>query len=419
MGEKKKIIFKSFDYMHCDDFAKILNDMAAKGWHFKEWGWGLKFEKGEPENATYAVEVFTKASENDMRPEPHTQEFAEYCEAAGWKFIDAKQKFCIFKKVDKNAVELFTSEERVTNSFKAMMSGSAIVLLILYALNALSQWQILFRFEQHIFSGLFVFSFSVWNVLFLEQLCTLLHVCWKKYRWTKDIREGKEVYVGNKKDKCFISCRAIFLLLLLVILIYHCYLIGRIELPIISAFLIGIILIFSMVVAKIRPESNLNSLLQVGMGFILILTLVIFTAITIFDDNEKISIQKEELPLLVSDYRAYTEEIEEITIVHDVNFLGSIDTYVILDRKNSISYDIYQSEYTKILDKIWEKQLEKKGNQDTIDCTKEWEAKTAVRNPFGVYYVRYENSILVLRENKDVYLDTEQIAIICDKLGIR
>ena len=80
MSRNIKTTFKAFDYMHCDDFARYLSEMAAKGWHFKEWGAGLKFEKGEPAQVKYAVEVFTKASENDLRPEPNTQEFAEYCE---------------------------------------------------------------------------------------------------------------------------------------------------------------------------------------------------------------------------------------------------------------------------------------------------------------------------------------------------
>ena len=140
MKAKTKTVLKGFDYMHCDDFAKYLSDMAAKGWHFKEWGLGLKFEKGEPEQATYAVEVFSKASENDLRPEPTTKEFAEYCEAAGWRFVDGKQKFCIFKKIDANAMELFTPEERVINSFKGTLSGAAITLCVLYGINACMQW---------------------------------------------------------------------------------------------------------------------------------------------------------------------------------------------------------------------------------------------------------------------------------------
>ena len=41
MGAKRKTVLKGFTYMHCDDFAKYLSDMAAKCWHFKEWGVGL------------------------------------------------------------------------------------------------------------------------------------------------------------------------------------------------------------------------------------------------------------------------------------------------------------------------------------------------------------------------------------------
>ena len=49
MSAARKTVLKGFDYMHCDDFALYLGKMAAKGWHFREWGIGLKFEKGEPE----------------------------------------------------------------------------------------------------------------------------------------------------------------------------------------------------------------------------------------------------------------------------------------------------------------------------------------------------------------------------------
>ena len=154
MSSNKKTVLKGFDYMHCDDFAKYLEDMAAKGWHFEEWGAGLKFEQGEPEQATYAVEVFTKASENDMRPEPQTEEFAEYCEVAGWKLVDAKQKFCIFKKVREDAVALFTPKERVENAFKGAVSGTAVMLLVLYGVNALLQWiNIISFFEDYIFAS--------------------------------------------------------------------------------------------------------------------------------------------------------------------------------------------------------------------------------------------------------------------------
>ena len=118
MGKNKKTVLKSFDYLHCDDFASYLEEMARTGWHFREWKAGLVFERGEPKESTYAVEVFIDGSEFDTRPEVHTQEFAEYCEVAGWKLIDAKRKFCIFKKIRDDAVDILTDQERLCNIAK-------------------------------------------------------------------------------------------------------------------------------------------------------------------------------------------------------------------------------------------------------------------------------------------------------------
>ena len=59
MSAARKTVLRTFGYMRCDDFASYLSAMAAKGWHFKEWGVGLTFEKGEPEQAVYAVDCTT------------------------------------------------------------------------------------------------------------------------------------------------------------------------------------------------------------------------------------------------------------------------------------------------------------------------------------------------------------------------
>lgn len=202
MDKTKKTTFKVFDYMHCDDFAKYLERMAAKGWHFKEWGAGLKFEKGEPEQVTYAVEVFNKAKETDLRPEPNTKEFAEYCEAAGWKLVDAKQKFCIFKKVDENAVDILTPEERVENSWKATYSFSAFLLLVLYGINMALQFRNLFgpMFSYSIFSTLSLFNVSVWTFLFLTQLMKFVSAVTVKMKLLKQIKSGREIYIGTNKE---------------------------------------------------------------------------------------------------------------------------------------------------------------------------------------------------------------------------
>ena len=67
MRNTKRVI-SNFDYRECDAFAEYLHRQSLQGWHFKEWKLGLVFEKGEPKDITYTVEVFPKGSEMDLRP---------------------------------------------------------------------------------------------------------------------------------------------------------------------------------------------------------------------------------------------------------------------------------------------------------------------------------------------------------------
>ncbi len=417
MSAKRKTVLKGFDYMHCDDFAKYLSDMAAKGWHFVEWGVGLKFEKGEPEQVVYAVEVFPRASENDVRPEPDTQEFAEYCEAAGWKLIDAKQKFCIFKKIKQDATELFTPEERVNNALKGTFSGPTIALLVLYGLNAVLRWSNLATmFENNIFSGSFFFGISVWTVLLIEQLMIILYAFCKSRKLKKKIRAGEKIHIGNCQDgKYHINIKDISVILLIVLLMYYFYLMERTSGIILNAMIVIGTFGLAVIINKIRPERDMNIIIQIVFGIVLMI-FILFSAMISFMDNE----ENELVPLTITDYRECDGVVEDTSIYEESNFLGSKSTYYVLGEKESIYYDVYKSEYTWALDKIWEDEINgKKYNEGIADCTADWDAKMALRNKIGTYYVRYEDSILVLSEDEDVYLSEEQIDIILDKLGLR
>mgnify|MGYP005777910807 FL=1 len=134
--EKKRTrrVFKDFGYLECDAFAEYLHNMSMKGWHFREWRLGLVFEKGEPEDVCYCVEVFPKGSEMDTKPEEPAEEYAEYCQAAGWGFLDGQRRFCIFRKVAADAVPIVTEEERFDNVRKAecrRLLGEVIVPLFI------------------------------------------------------------------------------------------------------------------------------------------------------------------------------------------------------------------------------------------------------------------------------------------------
>lgn len=424
MSKTKKTTFKAFDYMHCDDFARYLEDMAAKGWHFTEWGAGLKFEKGEPEKAKYAVEVFTKASENDLRPEPNTQEFAEYCEAAGWRLIDAKQKFCVFKKMDDNATEILTSEERVRNSFKATFSVSYILLLFLYGLNAVLQWINMFRFfSDSVFSVMGYFNVAIWSILFITTLVKFVYALVKRHKLLKQIKYGQKIYIGSNPDgkkRLDIAWTQWFVFFTLFVLM-----ILMLENSSMKMFLVIVFvatLLFSILLAKFRPDASTSVAIQV-IFTVVFFFIIIISSFTILSGNKvgMLSNQAalEKVPLKISDYRKFQDVIEDVSVYHEKNMLGSSEKYFVFGEKESIHYEIYRTEYDWILDHIWKDEVEKKRNENIIDCTKEWDADIAFRNKIGEYYVRYDDALLIFSEDEDIVLDSEQISIIRDKLELR
>ena len=119
MKKNIKRVFRDFSYLECSAFADYLHEMSLEGWHFTSWKFGLIFEKGEPEDIVYAAEVFPKGRESDSQPGKDAEEYAEYCEAAGWRLIDGRRRFCIFRRIQDDAVPIVTEEERFQNVKKA------------------------------------------------------------------------------------------------------------------------------------------------------------------------------------------------------------------------------------------------------------------------------------------------------------
>lgn len=421
MGRTKKTVWKAFDYMHCDDFARYLEEMAAKGWRFKEWGVGLKFEKGEPEQVNYAVEVFTKASENDLRPEPNTQEFAEYCEAAGWKLVDGKQKFCIFKKVDENAVEILTPEERVKNAFKGTFSASYIVLFFLYVLNTGLQISNLFgsMFFRNIFSTLSFFNVSVWALLAITLFVKFVYAVIVKRKLLKQIENGQEIYIGsNQAGKKWWNWNTLSTFLLVMLYVILLVMPEDITMVVYFVSIIAITITFAALLAKFRPDSSTNVMIQV-IFVIVFFVLIIVAAFTIFSGRESNPDNLENVPLKITDYREWNDEIEDMSTYHEKNMLGSMGTYILYGEKESIHYEVYRTEHNWILDRIWNKELEYKYNEKRTDCAKEWGAEEAFRNGIGEYYVRYDDVLLMFSDYEDLVLDENQIDIIREKLDLR
>jgi len=414
MTPKRKKVLKGFDYLHCDDFAAFLEEMAAKGWHFKEWGAGLIFEQGQPRRDTYAVEVFSEATEYDTRPEPQTEEFAAYCEAAGWELVDAKRKFCIFRKVRPDAVEILPPEERLQNIAKEeqkqiwqklAMSGTFTVLQIFQFTGS--------GFVNRIFSNGLLFVALMWLVLFLAALGRCIHFYLWKRASRKCLAAGGSVWFGKSK-RVFAFLGGWYGWLTGGAL--GAYMVGLLfagEYLILTYIggTLGLLVLMGYLIAKFRPDALTNQIIQV-IGSLLIVIAMMGLLMGMLFTEEKMPVQIEDIPLLYTDIGGEAGELEDVTLDGAESIFGSAMRCWLYYEDAHIYYQVYETEHQWILDKMWNEEMERKYNKNGTDCTDLWEAETAVCTLPGYYRVRYSDAILYLNLPEDVELTKLQADII-------
>lgn len=407
MAGKRKTVLKGFDYLHCDDFAAYLEAMAAKGWHFQSWGAGLAFERGEPRQDTYAVEVFSEATEYDTRPEPQTEEFAEYCEAAGWELVDAKRKFCIFRKVRPDAVDILTQQERLQNIAKEERKEiwRHLGLTAMLSASRALQYTSYLSFVNIIFSNDSLLADAMWFVLFLAAVVRCVHFYVWKRRTEKRIEQGQAIYWGKSKNVfSFLGnwygwISGSFIAAFLVILLLR----GEYSNLLYMGATIGLLGLMAYLIAKFRPDAVTNQIIQTVFP-LLIFLLVLTISLGVMFTKEKEPVLLEDIPLLYSDIDGEAGELAEATLDDSSSVFGSAMRCWLYYEDAHIYYQVYETEHQWILDKMWEEEMERKYNQNGIDCTELWEAEAAVCTLPGYYRVRYADAMIYLNLPEDVEL---------------
>ena len=235
---KKRVVFKKYHYRECDSFADYLERMAAKGWIFKGWRLGLVFYKDQPRKETYAAEIFPEGDENDKRPEPNTQEYARYCEEAGWELVDSTGKFCVFRKIREDAVPIVTEEERYENVRKAEWDSFKNELFLSCFCEALLGWRLCTSdFITYIFSDLLLLLLSTCTVLFLGEFFRFLGFIAWKVSSNHRMKQGRRIFYGGGSWTVYIwiSFRSllyfIFTVILLGAVVYTGNIVVRLHFP--------------------------------------------------------------------------------------------------------------------------------------------------------------------------------------------
>lgn len=202
MGEKKsrrKRVLAFYRYTECDSMAAYLGEMARKGWHFAEWRMGLVFEKGEPRETEYAVEVFLDGREEDRRPGDEAEEFGEYCEAAGWKLVDGWRRFCVLQKIREDAVPIAAPKERFSNVMRAELWYCAVRLLSVLLMSATRCLDLFWGYvPMWLFSNLSVCLTLIVLGTFAVELCKIVGAgIWGIWCW-RQLASGNEVLFGSR-----------------------------------------------------------------------------------------------------------------------------------------------------------------------------------------------------------------------------
>lgn len=408
MAKNTKTVRKGFDYRNCDDFAAYLNHMARQGWHFKEWRAGLVFEKGTPENAVYAVEVFSKQDETDTRPLPETREFAEYCEAAGWQFVDASRKFTVFKRIREDAVPIMTDEERFETISKA--SGQSVWRWLGISL-AWSIMQILeFRsgFKYSIFRNRELIVAGTWFLLFILAAARALQFLLWKRRCVRRMDRGMTLFFGRDASDKWDSW------LYLSILGFQTVSLAYIGEGWISLIILGMaaaLVLMGFLIARFRPEATVSAIIQALGGSAIFIAAL--TAFTITGQSEKqLDLAVVEPPAVYADIWESPGEPEDVYSKRFESVFGSWNICSLDYGDAELYYEVFRSDYDWVLDEVWRGILKGRATREGTDCTELWGAEIAILSTADYYKVRFDNTILDIHCDRHPLTEADIAAII-------
>lgn len=350
----------------------------------------MVFEQGEPEDVVYDVEIFSEAREKDLCPEEETEEYAEYCRAAGWEFVDANRKFCVFRKVSEYAVPIVTETERVEEIWKAEGKRMLIPAIIFgifavdYPVTAVKT-----GIENWLFSDLHLFILFLFPAYFLGYV--LQYIFTLKWYMTgeKRISSGKPVRYGLRIGYRIWNG---FVNIALAILIVWVYYLGLHKIAVIA--LIAVLFFVGLQAAEnyFRPKrKNGRKIRRIGWGSYIVLSLFLI--------------------ILLPENTSYNEPNQSI--------LGSMEegSFVLAeetgDKDVQFSYYLYQTDHPWVADVVWSSQ-----KREDADMGWSSEGNLRIYRAVGQRTIRCKDAVLVLQYKSDELTD-EQLHAALSRLGLQ
>ena len=422
MKEKNtKRSFRNYRNYECDDFAAYLHEMAGEGWQFTGFGLGLNFKKAEPADIEYVVEIFPKNSESDFAPTEAVEEFAEYCNAAGYRFIDASGKKVVFEKLRDDAADITTPEERFSNIKKAdtrTIGGMLIYIPVMIAIYLLP-W-LRGNVTSLLVSPASMLAIVFWTIYFFEHVVEFSAFLRCMKRAKTDLERGITPYYGRKNG---FRIQFFYYIVLFISLALAVPIMGRKYLLTFFVIFVAVDLITIGIRSVMRPTKK-EAILTTGVVTFMVLLVVGFGAAEIMDDNPKYNPES----FLITPADLGWEDI--ITgsgdTGHTATILASEDYYDFYNYSPDSNYEdigyefnlhIYRSRYQKILDVIYKDRI--KGRFGTPKASDLWHGNEAVHFPeyedvSGCYVVRFDDAVITVLKTGG--LSQQEADLIMDRI---
>ena len=126
ISKSKFVKLISIKEHECKALEEYLEEKALEGWMLEDIIFGfLIFKKNKPQKCKFAVDIF-KDNNKD--------EYIEYCEAGGWKYLFQHDKFLIFYTEDKIITPIQTDEEIVLKKVRKSILRSLLYNIFLIGL---------------------------------------------------------------------------------------------------------------------------------------------------------------------------------------------------------------------------------------------------------------------------------------------
>lgn len=126
ISKSKFVKLISIKEHECKALEAYLEEKALEGWMLEDIICGfLIFKKNKPQKCKFAVDIFTDNNKD---------EYIEYCEAGGWKYLFQHDKFLIFYTEDKIITPIQTDEEIVLKKVRKSILRSLLYNIFLIGL---------------------------------------------------------------------------------------------------------------------------------------------------------------------------------------------------------------------------------------------------------------------------------------------